>query len=108
MDKIKKSLIKSFVKEKLATNPVWARQALLRIYEKQTADEQKMSGTIYYNGVGFNGTDGMILSSFAKQLLKRGRLSDKQMEILMKKIPKYWEQIVMLSDKEKLISLINE
>lgn len=106
MDKVKKSLVKSFVKEKLSTNPVWAKQALLRIYEFQTVDEQNTRETIYHNGVGFTGTDGRILTSFAKQLLKTGYLSDKQTQLLMKKMPKYWIQIVKLSDKEKLNSLI--
>lgn len=106
MDKVKKSLVKAFVKEKLSTSPVWAKQALLRIYELQTSDEQRMQGTIYHNGVGFTGTDGRILTSFAKQLLKTGYLSDKQMQLLMKKMPKYWIQVVKVSDKEKLNSLI--
>lgn len=106
MDKIKKSLIKEFVQKKLSADPVWVKRALLRIYDLQTRDEQHMQGTIYNNGVGFSGTDGRILTSLAKQLIKTGYLSNKQMELLMKKMPKYWKQIVEISDKEKLNALI--
>jgi hypothetical protein len=107
MNKVTKIMIRQFVKEKLSTDTVWAKKALIKIYEFQTLDEQKQRDTIYHNGVGFTGTDGRILTSFAKQLLKTGYLSDKQTELLMKKMPKYWIQVVKISDKEKLNSLIN-
>jgi len=106
MSKITKTQVKEFVRGKLSTDQTWAKQALLRIYEFQTADEQRMQNTVYNNGVGFTGTDGKILTSFAKQLLKSGYLSEKQMILLMKKIPKYWIQVVKISDKEKLNALI--
>jgi hypothetical protein len=106
MDKITKTQIKEFVKRKLSTDITWATRALIKIYEFQTQDEQKMQGTIYNNGVGFTGTDGRILTSFAKQFKKYGRLSDNQIKIVFKKMPKYWIQVVKISDKEKLNSLI--
>lgn len=108
MDKVKKSEIKEFVKKKLSTDPKWALHALLKIYDFQTQDEQTAKNTIHHNGVGFTGTDGRILTSFAKQAQKYGRLSDKQMSILFKKIPKYWIQIVKISNVEKLHSLIQQ
>ena len=98
--------IKGFVRLKLATDPVWAAKALIRIYQCQTLDEQNSLSTKHYNGIGFTGVDGKILSSIAKQLLRYGRISDKQMNIVLKKMPKYWSQIIELSDREKLLSLI--
>ncbi len=106
MSKITKKEVKEFVKEKLATDRIWAIKALLKIFENQTLEEQKFKDTIYHNGVGFNGTDGEILSSFALQFQKKRFLSDKQMVILFKKIPKYWAQIVKISDEKQLHSLI--
>jgi len=106
MSKITKTQVKEFVRGKLSTDQTWAKQALLRIYEFQTADEQRMQNTVYNNGVGFTGTDGKILTSFAKQLLKSGYLSEKQMILLMKKMSRYWIQVVKISDKEKLNALI--
>ena len=106
MSKVTKVQIKGFVKTKLSTDPVWAKQALLRIYEFQTKEEQNVRDTMYHNGVGFTGMDGRILSSLAKQLQDKKYLSDKQMDIIFRKIPKYWIQVVKISDKEKLNSLI--
>jgi hypothetical protein len=108
MSKITKVQIKEFVKSKLSTDPVWARHALLKIYEFQTLEEQDIKDTMYYNGVGFTGMDGRILSSLAKQLQEKRYLSDNQMEILFRKMPKYWIQVVKISDKEKLNSLIQQ
>lgn len=107
MNKITKVQIRLFVKEKLSTDPLWARHALLKIFEFQTREEQESKATVDYNGVGFTGTDGRILSSLALQLQKKRRLSEKQMEIVYKKMPKYWGQVVKISNKNHLYSLIN-
>lgn len=106
MSKLTKTQIKGFVRLKLSTDPLWAQRALLKIYEFQTQDEKKMQSTVYYNGVGFTGTDGKILTSLARQYQKYGRLSEKQMNLLFKKMPKYWHQIVKISDEQKLHALI--
>jgi hypothetical protein len=106
MNKVSKTQIKEFVKRKLSTDKVWAQQALLKIFEFQTREEQQAKTTMDYNGVGFTGTDGRILSSLASQFIKKRYLSDKQMNLVFKKMPKYWGQVVKISDKEKLNSLI--
>ena len=107
MSKVTKTQLKEFVKNKLSTDPIWAKQALLHIYEFQTKEEQSCRHTIYENGVGFSGCDGEILTSLAKQFIKYKSLSPKQMDLLMKKIPKYWMQVIRISDKEKLNSLVS-
>ena len=99
---ITKKEMRDFVKKQLATNKAWATKALLKIFEKQTNDEQKYEYTHECNKVGFTGVDGKILSSFAKQLETRGFLSPKQMNIVYKKMPKYWMQIIKISDQKKL------
>lgn len=102
MNKVTKIQLRDYVKHKLANDPNWALKGLLRIYDFQTNEEQNSEHTIDHNNKGFTGTDGEILSSFAKQYERRKSLSDKQMFLLMKKMPKYWHQIVMISDLEKL------
>ena len=106
MSKVTKVQIKEFVKRKLSTDKTWAQQALLKIYTFQTQEEQRARDTMYNNGVGFTGVDGRILTSFAKQLQKNCYLSEKQMVIVFKKMPKYWIQVVKISDKEKLNAMI--
>ncbi len=108
MAKITQLQKKEFLKKKLGTNAHWAKRGLLKIFEFQTQEEQDHECTHDHNGVGFTGVDGEFLSSLAKQLLKYGKLSDKQMVHLFKKMPKYWKQILTISNEEKLNALILE
>jgi hypothetical protein len=96
------------VKNKLATNPAWATRAIVKLYELQTADEQISQTTTNVNGVGFNGTDATILSSFAEQILKGRTLSPKQLAIAYKKLPKYSRQISNLIPSERLEAMAAE
>ena len=82
-----------YIRQHLASDDHWALRALVRIYSNQTAEEQNIGNTVVYNGVGFNGTDGHILSSFAEQYQRRNSLSPKQMTILRTKIVKYAKQL---------------
>jgi len=106
MAKVTKIVIKEFVKSKLSKDPRWTKQALLKIYEFQTEEEKEIGNTRQLNGVGFTGSDGDILSSFAQQLIKKGYLSPKQMIFLFKKMPKYWKQIISISDEKRLLNMI--
>jgi len=90
-----------YVKNKLATDPNWASRAILKLYECQTAAEQTIGNTTDNNGVGFNGLDGVILSSFAQQLLKGRTLTAKQLVIAHKKLPKYGKQVLSFIPVEK-------
>lgn len=101
-DKITKSAQKEFLQRMLSTNEKWAKLALLRIYDNQTENEQRAENTSQLNGMGFTGSDGQILSSFAKQLSTKQYLSVRQVEILMPKMKKYWKQILVISDVQKL------
>ena len=83
----------ALLKDKLKTNPNWAKAGCQRIYEYQTAAEQAAGCTREDNGVGFSGADAEILSSFAEQLNAGRNMSPKQMEILFKKMPKYAKQL---------------
>jgi len=91
-----KTITKDFIKNQLATNPTWAVKALVKIYERQTIDEQSSQSTKENNGIGFNGLDANILSSFAEQVNKGRNLSVKQMTIVYKKMPRYWKQVASL------------
>ena len=106
--KVTKGAIKAFVKSKLGTSDNWAKTALLRIYDYQTNEEQRDGYTKVYNGVGFTGCDGEILSSFAQQLLTKGYLSPKQTILVKRKMPKYWSQIVGLSNEQALIAQVTK
>ena len=106
MAKITKTQIRDFVRNQLASNEIWAKQALLKIFEFQTEEEQQIEATCEHNNVGFTGADGEFLTSLAKQLKSKGFLSAKQMAFVYKKMPKYWKQIISISDEAKLLKLI--
>ena len=95
-------LVIEFVRNQLGTNPNWAQRAIVKLWERQTADEQAVGMTHNTNGVGFNGTDAGILSSFAEQIQRGRTLSVKQLAIAHKKLPKYTRQVVSMISEEKL------
>ena len=87
-----------FIRDKLELDVNWCLKGLKRIYEYQTAEEQSRGDTCMYNGVGFTGVDGEILSSFAEQVNRGRTLSHKQLGILFKKMPKYARQLMNIAD----------
>jgi hypothetical protein len=103
-----KTITKDFIKNQLATNATWAVKALVKIYERQTIDEQNSQSTKENNGIGFNGLDANILSSFAEQVNKGRNLSVKQMTIVYKKMPRYWKQVASLIPADKLTEIENK
>jgi hypothetical protein len=99
-----KSIV-TYVKNQLSTNPAWAQRAIVKLWERQTADEQAAQNTGHNNGVGFNGTDAFILSSFAEQINKGRTLSPKQLAIAFRKLPKYSKQIISEIPQDKLVEM---
>lgn len=106
--KITKKEQENFLKNKLSNDKKWASRALIRIYQFQTEYEKNSQHTYYYNNVGFNGVDSEILTSFAEQFNKRGFLTNKQYKILFNKMPKYWRQLINISDQNMLKNLIEK
>ena len=74
------------------TNTAFAFQVLNRIYQNQTKNEQDLQGNQIKNNQGFNCVDAEICSSLVEQLAKKKFLSDKQIAVLHKVLPKYAKQ----------------
>lgn len=89
---------KDQIKQILVTNDDQLAISVVLLYRRQTQDEQSAGTTRYRNGVGFNGTDAEILSSFAKFYLTRGYLTPKQLHIARKKMPKYAGQLMEIAN----------
>ena len=99
------------IREKLKTNDKWLVRGILAIYARQTADERSSQTTKYTNGVGFNGRDAAILSSFAKQILSwqatenpryPSPLSPKQFELARRSMSKYAGQLARIAEENKV------
>lgn len=99
MNSIKK-WTKDEIKAKLASDDKWLYRGLVAIFNKQTADEKVAGRTDYDNGIGFNGADAEILTSFAMQYIERGFLTPKQKEITRKKMLKYAGQLTKITNGE--------
>lgn len=84
-------------KDKLERDDHWAVRALMRVYQEQTADERNSHVTRYANNVGFTAFDAELLTSFAHRYDRFGHLSEKQMEVLHNRIPKYAGQLYRLT-----------
>ena len=102
-----KKAIAEFVRNKLKSDERWAKQALLKIYDRQTEDEKAAGYTRKYNNIGFSGAHSEIMSSLAVQLIRKGWLSPKQMKVVYKIIPKYTRQVIEISDPVKLEALVS-
>lgn len=72
--------------------------ALRKLYAEQTSDEQAEGATKYHNGVGFNGADSKIMSSFAEFLNRTGFLTPKQRAVARRKLVKYNRQLTRLAN----------
>ena len=89
---------KAMIQDALTKSDKFVERAILALYERQTAEEQAYAMTEEDNGMGFNGQDAELLSSYAEWIKKSWkeegkRLSDKQRAIARKKLPKYWAQL---------------
>ena len=84
------------VKENLRTKRYWTEKAIVRLFEEQTEHEKQSAMTAIRNNVGFNATDAAIMTSFAQRLLQGRALSEKQLAIAQRRIPKYAKQLLSL------------
>jgi hypothetical protein len=99
---------KTAIVELLEKSDLAVERGVLAIYARQTMDEQTATETKHQNGVGFNGVDANIMSSFAQQIERRvangtrgGQcLSEKQMAIARRKIVRYARQLVEIANEK--------
>ena len=91
------------MKMNLRTKPEWALKGLKTIYESQTESEKSIGATVEHNGVGFTGVDSILLSSFAEQVLSGRVLSQRQMVVLLKCMPKYAGQLYKIAKAKAVV-----
>jgi len=92
-----KEQLRNVLKAQIGKNPAKAVRAMLTIYGYQTEEEVSEGRTIEHNGVGFSGCDSEILTSLCEQWIARRYLSEKQMRIVTRIMPRYAGQLLALS-----------
>ncbi len=102
-----KTWTKEDIRHNLEKNDRWVYNAVVAIYNLQTEDEKMVEDTTDHNGIGFNGVDAGILSSFACQIMKWKEranytrpLSKKQLVLARKRILKYSGQLTRIANGE--------
>lgn len=88
------------IRERLLVSDKWVTEGVIRIFEYQTAEEQNADVTVEDNGVGFNGADAELLSSYAKFAMKSGFLTKGQMVYARKKMLKYSGQLAKIANSK--------
>jgi hypothetical protein len=101
----KKIWKKEEIKDLLQKSDKAVMRGLVVIYSLQTEDEKKAEETSEHNGVGFSGVDAKFLSSLAKQVMVKGRLSEKQMLHARKKMMKYAGQLTLVSNGKLVVNV---
>lgn len=92
---------KEEIKNLILTNDKMVALSLKKLYAYQTESERNCGETTESNGVGFNGVDAPILTSFAMFYMERGFLSPKQVAIARKKLVKYSGQLTTIANNEQ-------
>lgn len=98
----------SFIRHKLATDERWVRRALIRLYQRQTADEKVSQQTRNHNLRGFQPADARWFTRLAEFAIKYPNrpLSEKQLKLVWRPwrnepaICKYAGQILRIMQED--------
>ena len=90
---------KEALTELLRVNNRAVERAMVRLYERQTSDEQASKTTKYRNGRGFSGCDAGIGSYYARWVQAGKPLSGKHLERARRMACKYVGQLVEIANE---------
>ena len=96
-----KTKAKEFIQHKINTDINWTLKGLSVVFANQTLDEQRVETTRNHNRKGFTPADAKILCNIAKKV-HRFNVTEKHIAAVRKRLPKYWRQIYMVCDRNKL------
>lgn len=94
-------------KYQLLHDDEFLKQYLLELYKLQTVGERDSRLTSNKNKVGFNKVDAVFLSSCAQFLQTRGFLTNKQLQLVRKKMIKYSGQIANIVNQRESATFAN-
>ena len=102
--KITKKGLQGFIKYMIKTDRRWTLRALIVIYNGQSEEEKRFSASSKRNNMGFNKIDAGRLSKVAERYKRHKCISDGDFTMARALLPKYWEQILNLSNRAVLES----
>ena len=104
-----RELVVSFMREKLRSDKQYILKALTILYNRQTEYEKSKMKTSIENNIGFTSSHAPRLMYIYKYVIKKGLTPDNiQVRYLKDTIWHYAEQLVELSDPDKLLVALND
>jgi hypothetical protein len=98
-----KRSVRAFLRARLGTDLSWAKRACVVLYRnRQTDREQKTDTTLEHNGIGFDRLDAPRMSRLARLILGKRSLTQGEIGLLLRRMPRYTDQIIKLSNLKKL------
>lgn len=75
-------------------------RAVVRIYQRQTEDEQRVSETKHHNKIGFRANDAKYLSMVARFVLANGAITEAyHMQKTRRLMKQYWKQLIEIAEE---------
>jgi hypothetical protein len=84
------------IRDKITSDPRWVERAILALYRRQTAYEQRTLRTKDKNGRGFSKSDGHLMGSYARWLLSGKHLDEEHLKKAYVIMKKYARQLVLI------------
>lgn len=85
----------------IRSNPEAVGRAMVAIYRRQTADEQRTSTTVHSNGRGFSAADAVKGTYYAKWVLSGRQLTGQYLAHAQEMARKYLRQLVEVSEEKR-------
>jgi hypothetical protein len=79
-------------------NNLFVESCIIKIFERQTADEQENSTTEHNNGIGFSGVDAKTMTYYAKYIKSGRHLTGEHLEKARQRIKKYKRQLTEIAN----------
>jgi len=99
MTKLTMQAKKEQIQKLIDTDDHAVARAVVRIYQRQTASEQRSEHTHLNNSIGFNAPDAKYLTGAAKFALRNGGLTGEHVDRVRAKIRRYWRQLIEISEE---------
>jgi negative regulator of sigma E activity len=99
MDKLTLQAKKAQIQKLIDTDDKAVARAVVRIYQRQTASEQRAEHTHLNNSIGFNAPDAKYLTFAAKYVLRNGALTGEHVDRVRAKIRRYWKQLAEIAEE---------
>jgi hypothetical protein len=100
--RITKKGLQAFIKYKILNDRRWTLRTLVVIYNGQSEEEKRFSASSKRNNLGFNKIDAGRLSKVAERYKRHKAIGDSDFRMARALLPKYWEQVLNVSDRPKL------